>query len=72
MGTLSSLASLMIVIAPLLGTPLLAEVSHLPAADWRVGLPYLLASALNLVALRMAYCISRDTPALPPALGAVR
>jgi len=54
MGTLASLASLMIVIAPLIGTPLLAEVSHLPAADWRVGLPYLLAAALNLVALGMA------------------
>jgi DHA1 family tetracycline resistance protein-like MFS transporter len=54
MGTLSSLASLMIVIAPLIGTPLLAEVSHFPAADWRVGLPYLLASALNFVALGMA------------------
>jgi DHA1 family tetracycline resistance protein-like MFS transporter len=54
MGTLTSLASLMVVIAPLLGTPLLAEVSHFPADDWRVGLPYLLSSALNLVALGMA------------------
>lgn len=54
MGTMSSLASLMIVIAPLIGTPLLAEVSHLPPGDWRVGLPYLLASALNAVALGMA------------------
>jgi DHA1 family tetracycline resistance protein-like MFS transporter len=54
MGTLSSLASLMVVIAPLIGTPLLAEVSHLPPNDWRVGLPYLLASGLNVVALGMA------------------
>jgi len=54
MGTLASLASLMVVIAPLIGTPLLAEVSQLPATDWRVGLPYLLSSALNLAALAMA------------------
>jgi DHA1 family tetracycline resistance protein-like MFS transporter len=54
MGTLASLASLMVVIAPLIGTPLLAEVSHLPPEDWRVGLPYLLASGLNVVALGMA------------------
>jgi DHA1 family tetracycline resistance protein-like MFS transporter len=29
-------------------------VSHLPSDDWRVGAPYLLSSALNLVALGMA------------------
>jgi MFS transporter, DHA1 family, tetracycline resistance protein len=54
MGTLSSLASLMVVIAPLIATPLLATVSHLPSDDWRVGLPYLLSSVLNLGALAMA------------------
>jgi DHA1 family tetracycline resistance protein-like MFS transporter len=54
MGTLASLASLMVVIAPIIATPLLAEVSHLPSDDWRVGAPYLLSSALNLVALGMA------------------
>jgi DHA1 family tetracycline resistance protein-like MFS transporter len=54
MGTLSSLAGLMVVIAPLVATPLLAEVSHLPSNDWRVGLPYLLSSVLNLGALAMA------------------
>lgn len=54
MGSLSSLASLMGVCAPLLGTPLLAEVSHLPAQDWRIGAPFFLAAALNFLALVLA------------------
>lgn len=54
MGSLSSLASLMGVCAPLLGTPLLAEVSHLPAQDWRVGAPFFLSATLNLLALLLA------------------
>jgi DHA1 family tetracycline resistance protein-like MFS transporter len=54
MGSLSSLASLMGVCAPLVGTPLLAEVSHLPAQDWRVGAPFFLSAALNLLALLVA------------------
>jgi DHA1 family tetracycline resistance protein-like MFS transporter len=54
MGSLSSLASLMGVCAPLLGTPLLAEVSHLPAQDWRIGAPFFLAAALNFLALILA------------------
>lgn len=73
MGTLSSLASLMVVIAPLIGTPLLAEVSHLPASDWRVGLPYLLSSALNVVALGLAALhFARHGGMRPSAVGAVR
>jgi DHA1 family tetracycline resistance protein-like MFS transporter len=73
MGTLASLASLMVVIAPLLGTPLLAEVSQLPANDWRVGLPYLLSSSLNLIALGMAALhFARHRQARPSTVGAVR
>ncbi len=54
MGSLSSLASLMAVIAPLLGAPLLAEVSHLPAGDWRIGAPFFLSAALQAAALVLA------------------
>lgn len=54
MGSLSSLASLMGVCAPLLGAPLLAEVSHFPAQDWRVGAPFYLSAALNFLALLFA------------------
>jgi DHA1 family tetracycline resistance protein-like MFS transporter len=73
MGTLSSLASLMVVVAPLIGTPLLAEVSHLPASDWRVGLPYLLSSGLNLVALGLAALhFARHGGLRPSTVGAAR
>jgi DHA1 family tetracycline resistance protein-like MFS transporter len=73
MGTISSLASLMVVVAPIIGAPLLAEVSHLPASDWRVGLPYLLASSLNLVALAMAVLhFARHRGVRPGTVGAAR
>jgi DHA1 family tetracycline resistance protein-like MFS transporter len=54
MGSLSSLGSLMAVIAPMMGAPLLAEVSHLPAGDWRIGAPFFLSAALQLGALLLA------------------
>jgi len=54
MGSVSSLNSLMAVLAPFLGTPLLAEVSHLPAGDWRIGAPFFLSAALAFVALVLA------------------
>ena len=54
MGSLSSLASLMAVIAPMMGAPLLAEVSHLPAGDWRIGAPFFLSAALQAAALALA------------------
>src|SRR5450759_1707595 len=38
MGALNSINSIMFVVAPLIGTPLLAAVSHLPAEDWRVAI----------------------------------
>ncbi len=54
MGSLTSLSSAMAVLAPLMGVPLLAEVSHLPPTDWRVGAPFFLSSALAFVALVLA------------------
>lgn len=54
MGSLGSLNSLMAVAAPLLGTPLLATVSHLPPQDWRIGAPFFLSAALSLAALALA------------------
>lgn len=56
MGAVSSLNSLMAVVAPVLGAPLLGAVSHLPAGDWRIGAPYyfcaVLQGAAMLIALR--------------------
>lgn len=54
MGSVSSLNSLMAVTAPFLGTPLLAEFSHLPAGDWRIGAPFFMSAALAFVALVLA------------------
>jgi len=65
MGSLSSLASLMAVIAPLLGAPLLAQVSHLPAGDWRIGAPFFLSAALQAAALVLAVIHFRRRPPVP-------
>lgn len=54
MGAVSSLASLMAVIAPVLGAPLMAAVSHLPAADWRVGAPMYFCALLQFAAMAVA------------------
>jgi MFS transporter, DHA1 family, tetracycline resistance protein len=54
MGSVSSLNSLMAVTAPFIGTPLLAEVSHLPAGDWRIGAPFFMSGLLAFLALVLA------------------
>ncbi len=55
MGSLSSLASLTVVFAPAIGNVVLAQVSGLPAADWRVGAPFFTASVLQALALLIAW-----------------
>ena len=55
MGAVSSLSSLMAVVAPVLGAPLLASVSHLPAGDWRIGAPMYFCAALQATALVLAW-----------------
>ncbi|MGH6622724.1 MAG: TCR/Tet family MFS transporter [Burkholderiaceae bacterium] len=69
MGALSSLGSLMAVIAPLLGAPLLAAVSHLPASDWRVGAPFFMSALLQAIALALAarHFAHQRTQATQPA-----
>ena len=54
MGSVSSLNSLMAVIAPAFGAPLLAMVSHFPPGDWRIGLPMYFCAALQALALALA------------------
>ena len=55
MGSVSSLNSLMAVIAPVLGAPLIGVVSHLPAGDWRVGAPFYFCALLQGMALLLAW-----------------
>jgi MFS transporter, DHA1 family, tetracycline resistance protein len=54
MGALSSLQSIMFVVAPAIGTSLLAQVSHLPPSDWRVGVTFYVSAVLQLIALFVA------------------
>ena len=55
-GAVGSLNSMMAVLAPMIGAPLLATVSHLPKGDWRIGAPFyfcaVLQAASTLIALR--------------------
>jgi DHA1 family tetracycline resistance protein-like MFS transporter len=54
MGALASLGSLTAVIAPMVGAPLLAAVSHLPSGDWRIGAPFFVSAALQALAFVLA------------------
>jgi DHA1 family tetracycline resistance protein-like MFS transporter len=54
LGAVSSLNSLMAVIAPLLGASLLTTVSHLPPGDWRIGTPFYFCAALQALSLALA------------------
>lgn len=65
MGAVSSLNSLAAVVAPVFAAPLLASVSHLPAQDWRLGLPMFFCAALQGTALLMAVLHFRRQAASP-------
>jgi len=54
MGALNSINSIMFVVAPLIGTPLLAGVSHLPPEDWRVGITFFVSALLQGIAFWLA------------------
>lgn len=55
MGSVTSLNSLMAVIAPVLGAPLLGVVSEFPQGDWRIGAPFYFCAVLQLMALLLAW-----------------
>ena len=50
MGAVSSINSVAAVVGPMLGTPLLAAVSHYPHGDWHLGAPFYLCAAIQAVA----------------------
>ena len=61
LGAVSSLNSMMAVIAPLIAAPLLALVSHLPQGDWRIGAPFYFCAVLQLASLFLAiYHFKKD------------
>jgi len=55
MGAVGGLNSLMSVLGPLVGAPLLATVSHLPPGDWRIGTPLYFCALLQGTALVFAF-----------------
>jgi len=54
LGAVGGLNSLMAVLAPAIGAPLLAAVSHLPQGDWRIGAPFFFCAALQAISLILA------------------
>ena len=54
MGAVAALTSLMAVLGPVIGSPLMAAVSHLPRTDWRVGTPFFFCSAMQLLSMLVA------------------
>jgi MFS transporter, DHA1 family, tetracycline resistance protein len=65
LGAVASLGSLMAVLAPMFGAPLLGIVSHLPKGDWRIGAPFYFCATLQLVALVLSVRhFARKAPAM--------
>ena len=54
LGSIASLNSLMAIVAPMIGAPLLSLVSHLPRGDWRIGAPFYFCAVLQAVSLLLA------------------
>ncbi|WP_458232624.1 TCR/Tet family MFS transporter [Roseateles sp. P5_E8] len=66
MGAVSSLNSLMAVFAPLVGLTLLAQVSHRPAGDILIGLPFFACAALQAAAMLITLFFFRSHPPVQP------
>jgi DHA1 family tetracycline resistance protein-like MFS transporter len=67
MGTLSSLQSLMGVMAPIIATSVLGQVTGLPTSDWRVGAPFFVSALLQLLSLLIAWRHFAAERRSPPA-----
>ena len=72
LGAVGGLNSLMAVIAPAIGAPLLTMVSHLPKGDWRIGAPFYFCALLQAGALLLTVAHFRNQrrarPATPTAV----
>jgi len=71
MGSVSALNSLMAVISPVVSAPLLGMVSHLPAGDWRIGLPFYFCAVLQLAGTLVALWHFRHAQSNPITTAAV-
>jgi DHA1 family tetracycline resistance protein-like MFS transporter len=70
-GSLNSLAGLAAIVAPLLGTDLLARFGPETAHPHIPGAPFLAAACFNLVGLALALRLFRRMPSRAPAPGAL-
>jgi MFS transporter, DHA1 family, tetracycline resistance protein len=72
LGAVGGLNSLMAVIAPAIGAPLLTMVSHLPKGDWRIGAPFYFCALLQGTALLLTVMHFRGErrQRLSPQIGA--
>jgi DHA1 family tetracycline resistance protein-like MFS transporter len=66
LGSLNSISSIMSVIAPLVGAPILAAVSGLNPTDWRVGATFFVAAIAQAVALVQAFIHFRRKVSFAP------
>jgi DHA1 family tetracycline resistance protein-like MFS transporter len=55
LGSLNSISSIMSVVAPLIGAPILAAVSGFSPTDWRIGATFFVAAIAQLFALGQAF-----------------
>ncbi len=60
MGSLQSITSFALVIAPYFGATVLGQVSSLPRGDWRAGATFLICSILQASALLVAWLYFRS------------
>jgi len=63
MGSLQSISSAGVIVMPLLGSAILAQVSRLPAGDWRMGATFFLCAAMQAAAIVVARRHFRHLPA---------
>jgi DHA1 family tetracycline resistance protein-like MFS transporter len=72
LGSLNSISSIMGVIAPLVGAPILAAVSGLNPTDWRVGATFYVAAIAQVVALGQAFLHFCRKTVLTPEIRSIR
>ena len=68
LGAVSSLNSLTAVLGPLITTPLLVSVSHLPQGHWAIGAPLYCGALLQATALFLAWSHFRRVGTPPQAV----
>ncbi|MET0264070.1 MAG: MFS transporter [Duganella sp.] len=62
MGSLQSISSAGVIVMPLIGAAILAQVSRLPADDWRIGATFFLCAAMQAGAIVVARRYFRHHP----------